>query len=57
MTNTTGGLVLVCGGVVTRIAVGRSNYTLTQGTVIVQPGETVTLVYTSAPAREWRAMS
>jgi hypothetical protein len=56
MTNTTGRLVMVVvyGGAVTRIAVGHSIYTLTQGTVIVRPSETVTLVYTSAPAWEWR---
>ena len=56
--NTTGRLVLVLvyGGAVTRIAAGHSTYTLTQGTVIVRPGETVTLVYTSAPAWEWRAV-
>jgi hypothetical protein len=54
--NTTGRLILavIYGGTVTRIVVGGSTYTLTQGTVIVRPGETVTLVYTSAPTWEWR---
>jgi hypothetical protein len=56
MTNTTGRLVLVLiyGGAVTRIAVGGSTFPLTQGTVILRPGETVTLVYRSPPAWEWR---
>jgi hypothetical protein len=58
ITNTTGHLILVAvyGGTVTHIGVGGSIHPLTQGTVIVRPGETVTLVYTSAPTWEWRAM-
>jgi hypothetical protein len=53
--NTTGHLVLVTvyGGAGTRIGVGRA---LPRGTVMVRPGEAVTLVYTSAPAWEWRAV-
>ncbi|WP_158930784.1 hypothetical protein [Acidisphaera sp. S103] len=56
VTNTTGHLVLVAvyGGAVTRVGVGGSIHALRQGTMIVRPGETVTLVYTSAPAWEWR---
>jgi hypothetical protein len=58
VTNTTGHQVLVAvyGGTVTRIGVGGSIHPLTQGTVIVRPGETVTIVYTAAPTWEWRAM-
>jgi hypothetical protein len=58
VTNTTGHVVQVAiyGGTVTRIGVGATTHPLTQGTVIVRPGETVTLVYTFAPAWEWRAV-
>jgi hypothetical protein len=58
VTNTTGHLlqVAIYGGTVTRIGVGGSIHPLTQGTVIVHPGEAVTLVYTSAPSWEWRAL-
>jgi hypothetical protein len=58
VTNTTGRLVLVVvhGGAGTRIAVGHSTETLTQGPVIMRPDQTVTLVYTSSPAWEWQPM-
>jgi hypothetical protein len=56
VTNATGRLlfVIVSGGQVSRIAVGGSTYALTQGGVLVRPGEAVTLTYTSPPSWEWR---
>jgi hypothetical protein len=56
--NRTGRLVLVTvyGGVVTRIGVGVSTHPVTQGTVMLRPGETMTIVYTSVPGWEWRAV-
>jgi hypothetical protein len=54
--NATGRLVmvLVFGGAVSRIAVGGSAYPIAQGSVLVRPGESVSLVYTSPPSWEWR---
>lgn len=54
ITNTTGHLIqiLIYGGTIDHITVGRA--TAPQGTIIVRPGETMTLVYTSAPTWDWR---
>lgn len=54
--NTTGRLlmVLVSGGSVTRIAVGGSVYALSQGSVLLHPGESVALTYAAPPSWEWR---
>jgi len=56
VTNTTGHLIEVIfhGGTIKHIAIGHAAYPLTQGSVTVRPGETMTLVYTSAPAWDWR---
>ncbi|HEX4365574.1 MAG TPA: hypothetical protein VH023_02030 [Rhodopila sp.] len=56
VTNTTGHLIQVIfhGGTINHISIGHTTYPLTQGAITIRPGETMTLVYTSVPAWDWR---
>ena len=56
VTNTTGrrANVAIWGGTVSQIKINGVPYTITSGFLTLEPGETIAIVYSTAPSWAWR---